>query len=128
MSINHVVVWIDHVQAHIIHFNAETVETKIVLTHSTHPHLHTKAGTVGAGRAPESPQYFDDIAMNLKDSGEILIVGPGFEKLELMKYLLKNDDAIAQKVKSVETVDHPSDGQLLAYARIYFLKKDKLGL
>jgi hypothetical protein len=29
--------------------------------------------------------------------------------------------AVAEKVKAVETVDHPSDGQLLAYARQYFV-------
>ncbi|MFZ6641758.1 translational machinery protein [Undibacterium sp. TC4M20W] len=125
MSTNLVLVWIDHVQAHIIHFNADTAETDIIHTHSTHPHLHPKAGNVGAGRAPEDTQYFDDIAAKLKDSLEILIVGPGSEKLELMKYLLKHHDAIAQKVVSVETVGHPSDAQLLAYARIYFLKEIK---
>ena len=124
MLTNLLLVWIDHVQAHIIHFNADTAETEIIHTHSTHPHLHTKAGTIGAGRAPEDKQYFDDIAAKLQDSLAILIVGPGFEKLELMKHLLKHHDAIAQKVLSVETVDHPTDAQLLAYARRYFLKKN----
>ncbi|MFZ6759626.1 translational machinery protein [Undibacterium sp. Ji50W] len=118
--------WIDHVQAHLIHFNPEKAETEIVYTHSNHPHLHTKAGVIGAGRAPEDVHYFDDIATKLKDALGILIVGPGFEKLELMKHLLTNYDAIAQKVKSIETVDHPSDAQLLAHARAYFLKADKL--
>jgi stalled ribosome rescue protein Dom34 len=127
MLSNHVLVWIDHVQAHLIHFNPEKAETEIVYTHSTHAHLHTKAGVVGAGRALEDTHYFDDIAMKLKDAQEILIVGPGFEKLELMKHLLAHYDAIAQKVKSVETVDHPSDAQLLAYARSYFLKVDRMG-
>jgi stalled ribosome rescue protein Dom34 len=81
---------------------------------------------MGVGRAPENAHYFDDVADAVKDSLEILIVGPGFEKLALMKHLMKHQPAIAEKVLSVETVDHPSDGQLLNYARKYFVKADRL--
>jgi stalled ribosome rescue protein Dom34 len=126
MSFNHVVIWIDHVQAHVIHFNAEAAENEVIKVHSTHPHLHTKSGVMGVGRAPENAHYFDDVADAVKDSLEILIVGPGFEKLALMKHLMKHQPAIAEKVLSVETVDHPSDGQLLNYARKYFVKADRL--
>ena len=124
MSFHHVVVWIDHVEAHIIHFNRETAETEIIQTPSTNPRLHIKSGIPGAGRAPENAAYFDDVAKALKDAQEILIVGPGFEKLALMKHMMKHHHVVAEKVMSVETVDHPSDGQLLKYARKYFVKAD----
>jgi hypothetical protein len=55
---------------------------------------------------------------------EILIVGPGNEKLALLKHLQKHQHDLAEKVVSVETIDHPSNGQLLAYARKYFAKVD----
>jgi len=126
MSFSHVVAWIDHAQAHIIHFNWEAAEKEIIKTHSTHPHLHIKSGIPGSGRAPEDAQYFDDIANALKDSSEILIVGPGQEKLAFLKHLMKHQHTVAEKVLSVETVDHPSDGQLLSYARKYFVKADQL--
>jgi len=126
MSFNHVVAWIDHEQAHVIHFNTDATDSEVVKTHSTHPHLHAKAGTVGSGHAAESKPYFDDVSRALGQATEILIVGPGHEKLELMKHLLKHHPAQASKVLSVESSDHPSDGQLLKYARKYFRKADVL--
>ena len=57
---------------------------------------------------------------------EILIVGPGSAKLELFRNASKHDPQIAAKIVAVETVDHPSDAQLLAYARKYFVRVDRL--
>lgn len=124
MSFNHVVVWIDHLQAHIIHFNADAVESELIKLHSSHPHLHTKAGSVGSGRVPENRHYFDEVARVVKDAAEILIVGPGVEKRELMKYLLVQHREIAERVLAVEAADHPTDGQLLKIARKFFHKAD----
>jgi stalled ribosome rescue protein Dom34 len=126
MSSNHVVVWIDHKEAHVIHFTPDAAENEVLRTHSTHPHLHVKAGIQGSGHAAENIPYFEDIANAIKDSLEILIVGPGLEKLEFMKHLMKHQHLVAEKVISVETVDHPSDRQILAYARKYFDKADRL--
>ncbi len=124
MSFNHVVAWIDHSEAHVIHFNAEAADSEVIKTHSKHSHLHGKSGSTGAGRTPESKQYFDDVSKALSGSSEILIVGPGQEKLELMKHLIRHHPAVADCVTSVESADHPSDGQLLKYARKYFVKVD----
>ncbi|MDO8650613.1 MAG: translational machinery protein [Undibacterium sp.] len=124
MSSNHVVVWIDHTEAHVIHFTPEAGENQVILTHSTHPHLHVKSRVQGSGHAAENIPYFDDIAKAIKDSLEILIVGPGLEKLAFMKHLIKHQHLVAEKVVSVETVDHPTDAQLVAYARKYFANID----
>lgn len=126
MSTNHVVVWLDHAEAHVIHFTRDASETETIKTHSTHRHLHSKSGTIGSGHAAENTQYFNDIADALKGSLEILIVGPGNEKLALLKHLQKHQHDLSEKVFGVETVDHPSSGQLLAYARKYFVKADLL--
>lgn len=126
MSYSHVIAWVDHTQAHIIHFNPEAAESEIIKTHSTHPHLHNKSGAQGSGHAPENSHYFDAIATAVNDAQEILIVGPGLEKLSLVKHLIKHHHDVAEKIISVETIDHPSDGQLLNYARKYFLKADQL--
>jgi len=126
MSTNHVVVWIDHKEAHIIHFTPEDFVKAVIPTSSTHPHLHVKSGIQGSGHAAENHSYFNNVTDAIKDSLEILIVGPGFEKLEFMKYLLKYHHMVAEKVLSVDTVDHPTDPQILAYARKYFLKADRM--
>lgn len=118
MSHNHVVIWLDHQQAHIIHFNAEVAESESIKLHSTHPlHEHGKD-------ARQSASYYDKIAHAISEAREILVTGPGMEKLVFMKYLMKHHHDIGEKVMSVETLDHPSDGQLLKFARKYFAKAD----
>ena len=84
MFSNHVVVWIDHAEAHVVHFNPESAKNEVIKTHSTHPHLHVKSGIPGSGHAAENASFFNDVANSIKDALEILIVGPGLEKLSLL--------------------------------------------
>ena len=129
MSFNHVIVWLDHAEAHLIRFNPEVAQNEVIKSPSTQPHLHIKSGLHGlqhGGRTPESAAYLNEIAIALKEPLEILIVGPGVEKLVLVKHLMKHQHDVAEKIVGVETVDHPTDGQLLAYARKYFVKADRL--
>lgn len=120
MSLNHAVVWLDQAEAHVIHFDRNASESDVIKTSSQ----HKKDGVVGNNRAEESTTYLDEVAAAITDSKEILIVGPGMEKMAFIRHLNKNHAAIADKVVSVETVDHPNDGQLLAYARKYFVQAD----
>lgn len=125
MSFNHVIVWLDQAEAHVIHFNREAAESEIIKTASVHSQ-HQKAGVQAHQHATENVPYLDDIAAAIAASEEILVVGPGQEKMSLIKHLNKSHAAIADKVVGVESVDHPSDGQLLAYARKYFVKADMM--
>ena len=52
--------------------------------------------------------------------------GPAQAKLQLVKHIQAHDPALMAKVVGVETVDHPSDAQLVAYARKYFRAKDQM--
>ena len=120
MSFNHAIVWLDQTEAHVIHFSRNAAESEVIKTTSQ----HKKDGVVSNNRAVESTAYFDEVAAALLQSKEILIVGPGQEKLGFIKHLNKSHAETAGKVVSVETVDHPNDGQLLEYARKYFAKED----
>lgn len=120
MSFNHAIVWLDQSEAHVIHFSRNAAESEVIKTTSQ----HKKDGVVSNNRAVESTAYFDEVAAALLPSKEILIVGPGQEKLGFIKHLNKSHAETADKVVSVETVDHPNDGQLLEYARKYFAKED----
>jgi len=126
MSFNHAVVWLDHSEAHVMHFNSDAAETEKIRARSKHQHLHHKAGAPGARHSPQDQKYYHEVAHALGDALEILIVGPSTAKLGLMKHMQKHDHAIAEKVVGIESVDHPSDGQLLAYARHYFDRDDRL--
>jgi stalled ribosome rescue protein Dom34 len=125
-SHSHALVWIDHVEAHVMHISPQEVEKSVVHPNRPHHKLHSRVGTLGDGRAPEDQEYYHRVAAALAGASEILIVGPAQAKLQLIKHLHAHDAALAGNVVGVETVDHPSDGQLLAYARKYFHAKDQM--
>ena len=126
MSFSHAVVWLDHSEAHVLHFNDEAAEAEKVRARSSHQHQHHKKGATGSGHAAEDQKYYHEVADAVSDAKEILIVGPAGAKLALMKHMQKHDADVAEKVVGIESIDHPSDGQLLAYARHYFVKVDNL--
>ena len=118
MSFNHAVVWLDQTEAHVIHFTRDAAESEVIKTTSQ----HKKAGVVTNNRAEEDTTYMNEVATALTEAKQILLVGPGQEKLSFMRHLTSHHAATADKVISVETVDHPNDGELLSYARKYFVK------
>lgn len=126
MSLDHAVIWIDHKEAHVIHFDADDSASEVIKTRSTHPHLHHKSGSTGSGHSGAEKHYLHAVVEAVAGAREILVVGPGSAKLELIRHAEKHDAKVATKILGVETVDHPTDRQLLAYARKYFLRVDKM--
>jgi len=126
MSFNHAVVWLDHAEAHVMGFNAEEVEAKQIHAKSSHKKLHHKSGAPGSGHETEDQSYYHEVAQALGGAGEILIVGPSNAKLFLLKHLQKHDPAVAARVVGIESIDHPTDGQVVAYARHYFVAADRM--
>ena len=126
MSLYHAVVWIDHQEAHVLHFTPDAVEKTLVHAHAKDRKTHHRKGVIGAGKAPEDREYFDKIAASLAGAAEILIVGPAQAKEEFARYLQKHAHDLAAKVVAVEAADHPSDGELLKLARHYFVGADRM--
>jgi hypothetical protein len=126
MSLSHAVIWIDHQEAHVIQFNADASESEIIKTKSKHTHLHQKSGILGSGHISADESYLHEVINAVSDAGEILVVGPGTAKLELLKHAHRHDAKVSEKIIGVETVDHPTDRQLLAFAKKYFIKVDNL--
>lgn len=122
----HAVVWIDHREARVFEFSADDVQKSVIHPHAPKHQVHHKAGSLGAGHAKEDQHYYHEVAEALTHAGEILIVGPGQAKTMLMKHLHAHDPKVAEKVVAIETVDHPSDGQVVAHARKYFDAADRM--
>ena len=122
----HAVVWLDHKQAKVVHFNADASD--LVTVHSTNPnlHLHHKANSIDSGHAGVDKKYLDRVAEVIAHSGAILVVGPGSAKTEFQNYLHREHPGVAAKVSAVEPADHPTDGQLLAHARHFFKADDRM--
>ncbi len=125
MSHYHAVVWIDHAEAHVLEFTSDAVERKRV--RNPHPQqVHHKAGGVGSGKAAPDAAYLKDVASNLADAKEILVLGPGNAKLELLRYLHRHAPSVEANIVGVETADHPTDAQAVAHARKYFAAADRM--
>lgn len=125
MSHFHAVVWLDHSEAHVLHFTREDVEKKLVHG-KAHRQLHHKRGSETDGRAALDTAFYGKVVEALAGAGEILVVGPGSAKTEFVKYLDGHAPAMRKLVVAVETVDHPTDGQLLAFARQHFRAIDRM--
>jgi hypothetical protein len=126
MSHYHAVVWLDHSEAHVMHISPDDVEKSVVHPSRPHQHIHSKSGSVGSGRHAEDKGYYHGIVAALTGAQEVLVVGPAQAKLQLIKHIHAHDPAMSSKIVGVETIDHPSDGQLVAYARKYFVAKDQM--
>jgi stalled ribosome rescue protein Dom34 len=100
-------------------------EAEIIKSKSTHTHLHHKANEIGSGKVALDSKYLHSVLQAVNESKEILILGPGSAKLELIKHAHQHDAQIAKKIVGVETVDHPSDKEILAHARKFFYKVDQ---
>jgi stalled ribosome rescue protein Dom34 len=126
MKNHHATVWLDHEQARIFLFHQDDVDLVKVSPEHPHHHLHVKSDNKGGHRASTDPHFFQDIAKHLEEAAEFVIVGPGSAKLEFVKWLHKHAHGLEPRLVGVETVDHPTDGQIIAYSKKYFRAKDRM--
>lgn len=126
MSHYHAVVWVDHEEAHVIHFNSEEAEQVLIRSTLRRQHLHHKGGVIGDGRGKQDDHFFESIEAALGSAGEILVIGPANAKHELMDHMRSSARQLAGKVVGVEVADHPTDPQLVAMARRYFKAADRI--
>ncbi len=115
----HAAVWIDHRQARVLHFNIDEWESEIV--HATH----------GKGHHPShdtrgEQDFLEKVTQAVADAGAILVLGPSGEKTELVKYIEKKHPQLKGRIEGVEPADHPSDGEIVAHARIVLKSADRM--
>ena len=126
MSHYHAVVWLDHAEAKVFQFNPDEVEAKVIHAPAAGGHLHHKAGVIGAGKGHGDPGFFVSVEQALSGAGEVLVVGPGTAKQEFVHHAEKHAKPLAKKIAAVDTVDHLTDNQIVAHARAYFERTDRL--
>lgn len=118
----HVAVFIDHHEAKVFHVTPEAFEEKHL--HSPHASLHQKHRD--KTHPAEVSHFFDDVVKSVAGAAEILVLGPGSAKLELVKHIHKHHAALVDNIVGVESADHPTDRQIVAHARATFLKVDRM--
>lgn len=119
-------VWIDHKEARLFPIQPGKVEETTVTAPAKnihHKHLKGEEGT--QGHPNDAKRFFHDVGLALEGADQILVVGPSTAKLELVRYLREHNHLLEAKIVGVETVDHPTDGQLVAHAKKYFRMPDR---
>ncbi len=116
----HAIVWIDHKEAKIFYVDATEADKLVIPSHATGRHSHHKANVTGSGHQGVDKEFFKRVIAALTNAADILVVGPANTKAELKNYMADFVPELASHIVGVESLDHPSDRQLIALARKFF--------
>lgn len=126
MSHSHAIVWMDSKQVHVFRFNATDVEQDRIKSHNPFKQVHHKAGVIGSGHMSLDHHFFDEAIQALDGVTEWLLTGPANAKLEFVKHVETHRPELRKNLMGIETLDHPTDGELVAHARRAFKAIDKM--
>jgi len=119
MTTFHAVVFIDHQHAQILQFDAEHVHAEKVKAHTHHTRQQ-------GSQVRSEHEFFGQVCDALQGIAEVLVTGPRTGLADFRHYAEKHRPQTAHHIVAYETVDHPSDRQLVAMARQYFLRHDRM--
>jgi stalled ribosome rescue protein Dom34 len=126
MSHYHAVVWIDHQKATVWHFTSTEQTSTHVHAHGQHERVHNRKSTHGGHKSPADRHFFDDAAQALEGAHEILVIGPAQTGQEFATFLRDKHPQLGRGIVAVESADHPTDAEVLAYARRHFTALDRM--
>jgi hypothetical protein len=119
MTTFHAVVFIDHQHAQVLQFDAEHVRAEKIKAHTHHTKQH-------GSQVRSEHEFFGHVCDALQGITEVLVTGPRTGIADFRHYAEKHRPQTARHIVAYETVDHPSDRQLVALARQYFLRHDRM--
>jgi hypothetical protein len=119
MTTFHAVVWVDHQASQVLQFDAEHVQAQKVKAHSHHTAYH-------GSRVRTEHEYFAELCDALAGIAEVLVVGSKTSLADFRHYVDKHRPALGAQIVGWETHDKPTENQLVALARQYFLKYDRM--
>jgi hypothetical protein len=121
IAMKHAIVWIDHQEARLFEIDAETVDPAVLRSAGPHIHRHAKDLEVRVRNHPDDEhRFFHQVARALEGAAAVLVVGPSKTKLHFFRYVQQHERALEPRIVGIETVDHPTDAQLVARLREYF--------
>ncbi len=121
----HAVVWIDHAQARVFHFNVEEADRTVIRPDHAVRDIHHGEKRTGH-RVADDRAFFEKVAEAIAGAGAILFVGPALEKDGFARFLAEKHPQIRSHVEAVEKADNPTDGELLDHARRFVKAADRM--
>jgi len=116
---NVAVIWIDREHAQLYLLSNDKMERRKFEGHHKENHRHVRDSI---DKERDEHSFFLDVGNALEGADQILILGPGIAKHHFRNYMTEQKPMLARKIAGVETVDHPSDGQIAAMARKFYDK------
>ena len=114
---NFYAIWLDRENAKVFFFSDEKMTRKNLegRTPDHHTHLHDFSD-----EKRRELQLFAQVAEQIQEPSQILILGPGVAKHHFQTFLTEHFPALAKKIAACEAMDHPTDGEIAAQARKFF--------
>lgn len=110
------VVFIDHDHAHIYSLGQDAAKNVNLTKHEVRHHT-----SHDAAKKKDSSALYHDVAAQLKAATEVLVIGHGTAKDQFVHHVKDHHHQdLAKKIVGVETVDNPTDNQVMALARKFF--------
>ncbi|MCE2916059.1 MAG: hypothetical protein LW768_10995 [Rubrivivax sp.] len=119
MPMFHAVIWLDHETARIFGFDAENVDARKVRAH------HHPTGQHGS-EVRTQHEYFAAVCEALEGPTEVLALGPRTGLADFEHYAKKHRPQTARRIVGWEHADHPTDNQIVAQARDWFVRYDRM--
>ncbi len=119
MTLLHAVLLIDHHEARLLQFDAEHVQASRVKAHRHLTHQHRSAVRTGH-------EFFAEVCDALEGIPEVLVAGGHVAIADFERYAHQHRPAVARHLVGHELVDHPTEPQLVALARRWFLRHDRM--
>ena len=116
---NHAVAWIDHHNAQVLQIHAETVHDQKVREHVHYTRQH-------GSRVRSEHEFFAEVCDALAGIKEVLIVGSHTAQADFRHYVDKHRPAVAAQIVGWETIDHPTEGELVKMARQFFVRRGEM--
>ena len=113
MPFDQAVLWIDHHHAQLLQFDETRVEHRQF-------HLPTFVTRQHGNALRCEHEFFNHVCEALAGIPKVLVAGPRQTQTGFRHYVDKHRPAIGLQIVGWETVDHPTQAQLLASARNFF--------
>jgi stalled ribosome rescue protein Dom34 len=112
------VIRIDHWDSQLLTLEAESWTSHTIRPQANHTTLR---GGVRTNR-----EYFSDVCDALTNTHEVLVAGHHAVQRDFRQYIRSHRPSLEQRIVGWETVDEPTEGQLVALARTVFDKRDNI--
>lgn len=119
MSLFHAVAFIDHQHAEILQFDSEHVLEKKI-------HQQLKFTRQHGSTVRTEHEFFAHVCEALDGITEVLVVGGHTGLADFRHYVDKHRPQTALHIVDYQVVDHPSEKQMVALARKYFVQYEQM--